>query len=294
MRRPSRFLVALWFVLTLLPLPALLNQRAPGWSGIAFLLQVVLFLGVGYLGSGSLGYGTALVSTMVLGLGQLTLRRVWLGNWGFWWATLGIDLAAAFVGALLWRWREEHYGADFHFDLIAPWYERLIHPQDPTRLLEALQLTPESRVLDAGGGTGRVAQFLQPAQQLVVADLSVGMLRYAKEKPGVQAVAALTEQLPFPPATFDRIVMVDALHHVFQQEKSVQELWRVLAPGGRLIIEEPDFNLPIIKALALGEKILLMRSHFLKPEEIAALLPPEAHVEITSQSGMAHIIATKT
>ncbi len=294
MHRPSRILVALWFLLALLPLPALLNQRAPGWAGIAFLCQAALFFGVGYLGSGSLGYGTTLLSVLVLGSGQLALRKVWLGNLGFWWATLLLDLVAALGGALLWRWRQEHYGADFHFDLIAPWYERLIHPQDPTRLLEALQLTPESRVLDAGGGTGRVAQFLQPAKQLVVADLSVGMLRYAQEKPGVQAVAALTEHLPFPPETFDRIVMVDALHHVFQQEASVQELWRVLAPGGRLIIEEPDFNLPIIKALALGEKILLMRSHFLKPADIAALLPPEADVEITSQSGMAHIIATKS
>ena len=293
MKKPPLGLTLLWFVLTLLPLAAWLGQQAPRWTGIAFLLQAVLFLGVGYLGSATLGYGTTLLATVVLAAGQLVLRHWWLGSAGFWWATLVAALLASLAGALIWRWRQEHYGADVHFDLIAPWYERLIHPQDPTRLLEALQLTPESRVLDAGGGTGRVAQFLQPARQLVVADLSVGMLRYAQEKPGVQAVAALTERLPFPDATFDRIVMVDALHHVFEQAASVSELWRVLAPGGRLIIEEPDFNLPIIKALAWGEKLLLMRSHFLYPREIAALLPPEAHVEITSQHGMAHIIATK-
>ena len=293
MKKPQRWLTLLWFVLALLPLAAWLNQQAPRWTGIAFLLQVVLFLGVGYLGSATLGYGTTLLATVVLAAGQLALRHWWLGSTGFWWATLVAALLASLAGALIWRWRQEHYGADVHFDLIAPWYERLIHPQDPARLLEALQLTPESRVLDAGGGTGRVAQFLQPARQLVVVDLSVGMLRYAQEKPGVQAVAALTERLPFPDATFDRIVMVDALHHVFEQAASVSELWRVLAPSGRLIIEEPDFNLPIIKALALGEKLLLMRSHFLYPEEIAALLPPEARVEITSQRGMAHIIVTK-
>ncbi len=293
MKKTPLWLTLLWFALALLPLAAWLNAHAPQWAGIAFLVQVAVFFGVGYLGSASLGHGTALLATLLLAAGQLGVRQWWLGNIGFWWATLAVDLAASLAGALLWRWRQEHYGADFHFDLIAPWYERLIHPQDPARLLEALQLTPESRVLDAGGGTGRVAQFLQPARQLVVADLSVGMLRYAQEKPHVQAVAALTEQMPFPDGTFDRIVMVDALHHVFEQAKSVRELWRVLAPGGRMIIEEPDFNLPIIKALALGEKLLLMRSHFLYPKEIAALLPPEARVEITSEHGMAHIIVTK-
>ena len=293
MKRPPLWLALLWFVLALLPVAPWLSQTAPRWAGIAFLVQVALFFGVGYLGSGTLGYGTTLLATALLAGGQIALRQWWLHSAGIWWATLAVALFASLGGALLWRWRQEHYGADFHFDLIAPWYERLIHPQDPTRLLEALQLTPESRVLDAGGGTGRVAQFLQPAAQLVVADLSVGMLRYAKAKPNVQAVAALTEQLPFPDGTFDRITMVDALHHVFEQEKTVRELWRVLAPGGRLVIEEPDLNLLAIKALALGEKLLLMRSHFLYPREIAALLPENATVEITSRSGMAHIIATK-
>ncbi len=293
MKRPPSWLALMWFVLAALPLPAYLARLAPRWVGLTFLLQVVFFFGVGYLGSAALGYGTALFSTVIVSLLQLSARQLWLGDVGFWWATLVIDLAAALGGALLWRWREAHYGADFHFDLIAPWYERLIHPQDPARLLQALQLTPESRVLDAGGGTGRVAQFLQPARQLVVADLSVGMLRYAMQKPKVQAVAALTERLPFPDNTFDRIVMVDALHHVFEQRRSVEELWRVLAPGGRLVIEEPDFNLPIIKALAVGEKLLLMRSHFLRPEEIAALLPADAQVTLDSAHGMAHIIATK-
>ncbi len=292
-RKPAWWFTVLWFLLALLPLPALWGRAAPGAVGLAFLLQAVLYFGVGYLGSGRLGYGTALLATALLGAGQLALRALALGGFGLWWGTLTLDFAAALAGALLWRWRASHYGADFHFDLIAPWYERLIHPQAPRRLLEVLQLAPEHRVLDAGGGTGRVAQFLKPARQVVVADLSEGMLRYALEKDGLQAVAALTERLPFPDGVFDRIVMVDALHHVFEQEASVRELWRVLAPGGRLVIEEPDFNLPLVKALALGEKVLLMRSHFLLPRQIAAFLPPEARVEILTADGMADIVATK-
>ena len=293
MRKPSGWLTALWLAFALVPLPAVWAQSTPRWVGLAWLAQAVLYFGVGYVGSGRLGYGTALLATLVLGGVQLLWRAAWLGTAGFWWGTLGLDLVAALAGALLWRWRAAHYGADFHFDLIAPWYERLIHPQDPAHLLEVLRLAPTHRVLDAGGGTGRVAQFLRPARQVVVADLSVGMLRYASAKPGLQTVAALTERLPFPDGVFDRVVMVDALHHVFEQEASVQELWRVLAPGGRLVIEEPDFRLPLVKALALGEKILLMRSHFLLPRQIAAFLPPEARVDIIAAHGMADIVATK-
>jgi len=292
-RPPSWRLTAFWFLLALLPLPAWWGQAAPRAAGLALLGQGALYFGAGYLGSGRLGRGAVLPAALVLGGGQLALRAAWLGQPGLWWGTLLADLVAAWGGALLWRWRAAHYGADFHFDLIAPWYERLIHPQDPHRLLHVLHLAPEHRVLDVGGGTGRVAQFLKPARQVVVADLSVGMLRYARAKPGVQAAAALAEQLPFPDGVFNRVVMVDALHHVFRQAAAVQELWRVLAPGGRLVIEEPDLNLPLIKALAAGEKILLMRSHFLRPQQIAALLPPEAEVEIITAHGMADIVATK-
>jgi len=57
---------------------------------------------------------------------------------------------------------------------------------------------PEGAVLDAGGGTGRVAQFLVGrTDQVVVADQTFEMLREARRKQGVIAVNSLTEDLPF-------------------------------------------------------------------------------------------------
>ncbi|MCK4801532.1 MAG: hypothetical protein KAS84_06045, partial [Anaerolineales bacterium] len=47
--------------------------------------------------------------------------------------------------------------------------------------------------------------------------------------------------------------------------------WRVLKPGGRIIIEEPNIQHWGVKLVALGEKIALMRSHFLDPAEITDL-----------------------
>ncbi len=67
--------------------------------------------------------------------------------------------------------------------------------------------------------------------------------------------------------------MVDALHHVINHQKTIDELWRLLKPGGRLVIEEMDLNQPLVKLVALAEKIALMRSHFLSPQAIAGLFP---------------------
>jgi len=158
-----------------------------------------------------------------------------------------------------------------HFNLIAGLYDRTAQFNPPALLLDLLALPPSGLLLDAGGGTGRVAKALRSkVREVVVADISRGMLRHAVDK-GLATTCAPTEHLPFASGTFDRIIMVDALHHVFDQRQTVTELWRVLAPGGRVVIIEPDIRRFSIKLIALVEKLLLMRSHFLDGEQITYL-----------------------
>jgi len=160
-----------------------------------------------------------------------------------------------------------------HFGLLAPSYERLIRPAFPARLAEWLDLPAGGNLLDVGGGTGRIAQFFSARAGLtVVADISLGMLRFAARKPGVVPLRAASEHLPLADETFDRIVMVDALHHVEDARQTLGELWRALRPGGRLIIEEPDIRAFPVKVIALFEKLVLMRSHFFSGEQIVNML----------------------
>lgn len=159
-----------------------------------------------------------------------------------------------------------------HFDFLAPWYDRFID-SPPDDLFLSLVGAGVRRVLDAGGGTGRVSRQLQAdGRWIALADSSIRMLRHAILAGDFGRVGSQTEQLPFAAGSFDCVLMVDALHHVQNQRQTLSELWRVLAPGGRLIIEEPDIQRLPVKLIALGEKLALMHSHFLTGEQIAGLL----------------------
>ena len=159
-----------------------------------------------------------------------------------------------------------------HFDFIAPFYDRLSKAPDTSRLQRLLKLPCTGRLLDAGGGTARISSYLSGLlDEIVVSDLSQRMLKQAENKP-VLRVRSQVERLPFADETFDRILIVDALHHFGDQRQAIRDLLRVLKRGGRLAIEEYDLNHQGVKLLALAEKVMGMRSRFLRPAEIQALI----------------------
>jgi len=159
-----------------------------------------------------------------------------------------------------------------HFDQLAPIYERLIPPPDAKVLRGLLELKPEHVLLDAAGGTGRVAGlFVASIAHAIVCDTSSRMLDLARNK-GFETIQAEVENLPFADATFDRILLVDAFHHVRDQPAALRELLRVLKPSGRLVIEEPDVRHLIVKVVALLEKLFLMRSHFKSPATVLKMI----------------------
>jgi len=160
-----------------------------------------------------------------------------------------------------------------HFGFLAPFYDRVISPPDVGRLSGLLDLPLAGRLLDAGGGTGRVGSRLQSmVEDLVVTDASYGMLAKAQTKSNLAPCQAQAETLPFSDGTFERVLVVDALHHFGDQQQAVAELLRVLKKGGTLVIEEPDLSHFRVKMIALAEKLALMRSHFYYPAEIKAML----------------------
>jgi demethylmenaquinone methyltransferase/2-methoxy-6-polyprenyl-1,4-benzoquinol methylase len=182
-----------------------------------------------------------------------------------------------------------------HFDFLAPLYDRVIRVPDDDRLGELLGLPIAGRLLDAGGGTGRIAETLKDrVGHLTIADASLPMLRQAHEKACCDVTAAHTERLPFADGSFERVIVIDAYHHLKDQPESLCEFVRVVQPGGRLIIEEPDIDHFGVKLVALAEKLALMRSHFEHAERVAKRLTPmSVSVEIVRESHNYWVIASK-
>lgn len=181
-----------------------------------------------------------------------------------------------------------------HFGWIAPYYESVFRPRFNEDWLRLLNLPGNGRMLDIGGGTGRIGQFFADHMEVVLLDESHPMLRQSKTKNNLQPIQGSAENLPFADEAFSRVIMIDALHHLADQTEAIKEMVRVLAPGGRLMIEEPDIRWVGIKFIALIEKILGMRSYFLTGNKIIELFQNTgltSHLE--SSKGVVWIIGDK-
>jgi ubiquinone/menaquinone biosynthesis C-methylase UbiE len=163
-----------------------------------------------------------------------------------------------------------------HFDIISPIYERFGRFDRTHPMLKMLELPVKGLVVDIGGGTGRVAQSIaESGCQVVVVDVSVGMLKRALGKPGLIPLMADAAALPFRSGSVSRVLIVDALHHIRKQRETIRELCRLLEPGGVGVVVEPDTSVFAVKLIRIIEWVLLMGSHFLKDTELQALFAGE-------------------
>jgi ubiquinone/menaquinone biosynthesis C-methylase UbiE len=183
-----------------------------------------------------------------------------------------------------------------HFGIIAPYYDHAIPLRQVEKFIELVELPVQGRLLDIGGGTGRVARALRSqVSETFVVDASPGMLNQAKTKGGLSLACSYSESLPFPADYFERVIMVDALHHVIDQQGSATEIWRVIKPGGLAVILEPDIRRLSVKVVAVFEKVLLMRSHILSPGQISHLFSyPNADVRIIEDGFNAWVCVRKS
>ena len=92
-------------------------------------------------------------------------------------------------------------------------------------------------VLDVGCGKGRFARVLgehYPEAEIWGLDISEEMLRFVPA--GVNTRAGLMTELPFADSTFDCVYATESLEHAVEIQKAVDEMCRVLKPGGKLVI----------------------------------------------------------
>jgi ubiquinone/menaquinone biosynthesis C-methylase UbiE len=140
--------------------------------------------------------------------------------------------------------------------LVVPWTQVLLEHAAPQ---------PSERVLDVGCGTGIVARYVAPlvgaTGSVVGLDISPAMLAVARTRPIPSG--ALIEwhegnaaSLPFPDKDFDLVLCQHSLPYFHDRSTALQEMRRVLAPGGRVVVavwqslERQPFSRPVNEAIA--------------------------------------------
>lgn len=114
------------------------------------------------------------------------------------------------------------------------------------------------KVLDLAGGTGdltaKFSQLVGDNGLVVLADINESMLKVGRDKlrdkglfKNIEYVQANAEELPFADNYFDCITISFGLRNVTDKDKALRSMWRVLKPGGRLLILE--FSKPQYKIL---------------------------------------------
>ena len=124
------------------------------------------------------------------------------------------------------------------------WVELTNRRVNSAAAVRVARLVPEgAKVLDCAAGTGLFAlAAARRADSVLCTDLSQAMLSGAEKKARKQglsnicfAVRDLTA-LPEGNGSFDVVIAANVLHLLPEPETAVRELWRVTAPGGRLIL----------------------------------------------------------
>src|SRR3954468_13094971 len=160
-------------------------------------------------------------------------------------------------------------GRDFIFPTGRPWAEDLGYPEElanvPDAAVESFagvanpwelgRLTPGEHVLDLGSGAGTdsliAAQMVGEQGHVTGIDMTPEMLAKARAAAtemgasNVEFVESEAEQLPFPDESFDVVISNGVIDLIPDKDAVFAELFRVLAPGGRIQIADVTIQNPV-------------------------------------------------
>jgi SAM-dependent methyltransferase len=145
----------------------------------------------------------------------------------------------------------EYYQATYQsYDSVMDWVFKSFYEDEAEvrgRMVDLLELTPSSRVLETGSGTCRdsvhIARRLGPDGELYMQDLSPNMLRIGRDRVRDSGVACRTAyfvgnacHLPFPDGHFDAAFHFGGLNVFADKRQAIAEMARVVRVGGKVVV----------------------------------------------------------
>ena len=115
--------------------------------------------------------------------------------------------------------------------------------------IDASGVRPGNKVLDLAGGTGdltaKFSKLVGREGKVILADINSSMLNVGRDKlrdkglvQNIEYVQANAQYLPFEDNTFDVITIAFGLRNVTDKDMALRSMYRVLKPGGRLLVLE--------------------------------------------------------
>jgi ubiquinone/menaquinone biosynthesis C-methylase UbiE len=163
------------------------------------------------------------------------------------------------------------------------------HISIASQTIERMALKPGERVLDLGCGAGWATRLLARAVKgepgvAVGQDISDEMIARARnsstEIENILFTVGAADEIPWRDGCFDKVLSIESFYYYPDQEAVLRELFRVLAPGGRLFIlinlfRENPYSLRWVEALNVPV-------HARSEAEYAAMLRAEGFAEVAT------------
>ena len=138
-------------------------------------------------------------------------------------------------------------------------------------------LRPGERVLEVGSGTGHFGfDLVNRGHEVVGLDLSPTMLAVARRKGrAVHLVRGDALTLPVASASFALVLSVTVLEFVADPQQALQEMWRAVRPGGRLVAAVLNAHSPwawVRRRQSRQQETFFSQAHFFSPREFTRLM----------------------
>jgi len=189
-------------------------------------------------------------------------------------------------------WRKPEFGKGLLYDTVAAFYRKVIIRPTLSHFVRRY-FAPGDKLLHAGCGGGQVDVDVRHYVRVTGLDISVNALNLYRRtnQHHCETLHGSIRAIPLPDASFDGIYNLGVMEHFTSVEIDLilREFFRVLKPGGRLVIFwPPEFGLSVLffkTVKAFLEKVLGRRDVKLHPDEISRVQSRRHAIEIFQRSG---------